>query len=153
MAKRMADTKPKRATRATAPRVSAASRPVEARMKCAGDWRERTLAEVRRLILEADPQITEERKWAKATNPSGVPVWSREGIVCTGETYKQVVKLTFVRGASLEDPRGLFNASLDGNTRRAIDIRAGEVLDADAFKRLVRAAVTANLQSKAAKSK
>jgi hypothetical protein len=108
------------------------------------DWREQTLAEVRRLIKEADPDIVEERKWAKPTNPSGVPVWSRDGIVCTGETYKAVVKLTFARGAALEDPDGLFNSSLDGKTRRAIDVREGEKLDAKAFKTLIRAAVAEN---------
>ena len=95
----------------------------------------------------------EECKWIKPTNPLGVPVWSHAGIVCTGETYKQVVKLTFARGASLEDPRGLFNSSLEGNTRRAIDIREGEVLDAKAFKALIQAAVAANLRSSAPKSR
>ncbi len=118
-----------------------------------GDWRAETLAEVRRLIHEADPDIVEERKWIKPTNPLGVPVWSHAGIVCTGEAYKQVVKLTFARGASLEDPRGLFNSSLEGNTRRAIDIREGEVLDAEAFKALIQAAVAENLRSSAPKSK
>ncbi len=96
------------------------------------------------MILEADPDIVEERKWMKPSNPQGVPVWSRAGIVCTGETYKQAVKLTFMRGASLPDPRGLFNASLEAGTRRAIDIREGEKLDARAFKALVKAAVALN---------
>ena len=96
------------------------------------------------MILEADPDIVEERKWMKPSNPQGVPVWSRAGIVCTGETYKQAVKLTFIRGASLPDPRGLFNASLEAGTRRAIDIREGEKLDARAFKALVKAAVALN---------
>jgi hypothetical protein len=110
-----------------------------------GDWRAETLAEVRRLIHAADSDIVEERKWIKPSNPSGVPVWSHGGIVCTGETYKEVVKVTFARGASLEDPEGLFNSSLEGNTRRAIDIREGEELDAKAFQALIRAAVAENL--------
>ena len=119
----------------------------------AADWRGETLAEVRRLIGQADPQILEERKWAKPTNPEGVPVWSRAGIVCTGETYQQVVKLTFARGAFLDDPEGLFNAGLEGNLRRAIDLREGEALPAAAFKALVRAAVAENLRIAAAKSR
>ena len=109
-----------------------------------GDWREQTLARMRALILEADPEMTEECKWIKPTNPSGVPVWSHDGIVCTGETYKNIVKLTFARGASLPDPSRLFNSSLEGNTRRAIDIHEGEKVDARAFKALVKAAVTQN---------
>jgi len=109
-----------------------------------GDWREVTLARMRALILEADPEITEERKWIKPTSPSGVPVWSHDGIVCTGETYKNIVKLTFARGASLPDPSRLFNSSLEGNTRRAIDIHEGEQVDARAFKALVKAAVAQN---------
>ena len=104
------------------------------------------------VIHEADPDIVEECKWIKPSNPLGVPVWSHAGIVCTGEVYKQAVKLTFARGASLEDPRGLFNSSLEGNTRRAIDIREGEVLDAEAFKALIQAAVAENLRSSARKS-
>lgn len=116
------------------------------------DWRAETLAEVRRLIHEADPEIVEERKWIKPSNPSGVPVWSHDGIVCTGETYKETVKLTFARGASLEDPRGLFNSSLEGNTRRAIDIREGEALDAKAFQALIRAAVAENLRFSASRA-
>ena len=131
----------------------AASRLIDERIRSLGGWRAETLAEVRRLIHEADPDIVEECKWIKPTNPLGVPVWSHAGIVCTGETYKQVVKLTFARGASLEDPRGLFNSSLEGNTRRAIDIREGEVLDAEAFKALIQAAVAENLRSSAPKSK
>lgn len=125
-----------------------ASRQIEERIRALGDWRGETLAEVRRLIHKADAQIVEEIKWIKPTNPSGVPVWSHAGIICTGETYKQVVKLTFARGASLPDPRRLFNASLEGNTRRAIDIREGDVLDAAAFKALIQAAVAENLLSK-----
>jgi hypothetical protein len=132
---------------------SAASRRIDERIRSLGDWRGETLAEVRRLIHEADPEIVEECKWVKPSNPLGVPVWSHAGIVCTGEAYKQAVKLTFARGASLEDPRGLFNSSLEGNTRRAIDIREGEALDAEAFEALIRAAVAENLQSSAPKSK
>jgi hypothetical protein len=108
-----------------------------------GDWRGATLAHLRKLICDADPDIQEEWKWAKATNP-GVPVWSHDGIVCTGESYKQVVKLTFARGAALADPQHLFNSSLDGNVRRAIDVREGERVDEAAFKQLIRAAVAAN---------
>jgi hypothetical protein len=118
-----------------------------------GDWREETLARVRALILEADPEMTEERKWKKPSNGmAGVPVWSRHGIVCTGETYKQVVKLTFAKGAGIPDPSHLFNAGLDGNARRAIDIREGEEIDATAFKALIRAAVAANLRPGAPQS-
>ena len=109
------------------------------------DWREETLARMRALILEAEPGMIEERKWRKPSNAmAGVPVWSLNGIVCTGETYKQAVKLTFARGASLPDPLRLFNASLEGNTRRAIDIHEGEKVDAGAFKALVKAAVAQN---------
>ena len=109
------------------------------------EWRGETLDRMRSLILEADPDMTEERKWRKASNAmKGVPVWSHNGIVCTGETYAKVVKLTFARGASLPDPAGLFNASLEGNTRRAIDIHEGEKVDARAFKALVKAAVAQN---------
>jgi hypothetical protein len=116
------------------------------------DWRAKTLAEVRRLVHEADPNIVEERKWIKPSNPLGVPVWSHEGIVCTGETYKEVVKVTFARGAALDDPQRLFNSSLEGKTRRAIDIRQGEALDAEAFQALVRAAVAENLGSSASRA-
>jgi hypothetical protein len=110
-----------------------------------GDWREETLDRMRALILEADPEMIEERKWKKPSNAmAGVPVWSHNGIVCTGETYKKFVKLTFARGASLPDPKGLFNSSLEGNARRAIDIHDGENVDARAFKALVKAAVALN---------
>jgi hypothetical protein len=110
-----------------------------------GDWRDETLARMRKLILEADPQMSEERKWRKPSNRmAGVPVWSHHGIVCTGETYKNVVKLTFARGASIPDPSRLFNSSLDGNTRRAIDLHEGETINATAFKALVKAAVARN---------
>lgn len=130
-----------------------ASRPSDLPGRDPGDWREETLARVRALILEADPGMTEERKWKKPSNGmAGVVVWSHHGIVCTGETYKQVVKLTFAKGASLPDPSHLFNSSLDGNARRAIDIREGEVIDAGAFKALIRAAVAENLRSGATKS-
>ena len=114
-------------------------------------WRGEKLATLRRWIHEAEPAIVEACKWAKATNPAGVPVWSHGGIVCTGETYRQVVKLTFARGAALPDPHGLFNASLDGNTRRAIDLREADVLDEEAFKALIRAAVDANREAGASK--
>lgn len=116
----------------------AASRLIDGRIRDLDDWRGATLARMRALILDADPEITEEWKWR------GTPVWSHDGIVCTGETYKQVVKLTFARGASLDDPSGLFNASLEGATRRAIDIREGHPVDAQAFAALVRAAVAEN---------
>lgn len=110
-----------------------------------GGWREETLARMRALILEADPEMIEEQKWKKPSNGMvGVPVWSHDGIVCTGETYTKAVKLTFAKGASLPDPSGLFNASLDGGTRRAIDIHEGETVDARAFKALVKAAVAQN---------
>lgn len=116
-----------------------ASALISARIAELGDWRGEMLARVRALVREAEPEVVEEWKWR------GVPVWSRAGILCTGETYRQVVKLTFARGAALEDPAGLFNASLEGTTRRAIDIHEGEVLDEAAFRALIRAAVAANL--------
>jgi hypothetical protein len=113
-----------------------------------GDWREETLARMRALILAADPEMIEERKWRKPSNAmTGVPVWSHDGIVCTGERYTKAVKLTFARGASLPDPSRLFNSSMEGNMRRAIDIREGEKVDASAFKALVKAAVALNGRS------
>jgi hypothetical protein len=115
----------------------AASKLIDGRIRDLGDWRGETLARMRALILEADPEITEEWKWSN-------PIWSHDGIICTGESYKQVVKLTFARGASLPDPKQLFNSSLEGNTRRAIDIREGEKVDVRAFKALVKAAVVRN---------
>ena len=122
-----------------------ASRPSDQRFRDQGDWREETLGRMRALILEADPEMIEERKWRKPSNAmAGVPVWSHNGIVCTGETYTKVVKLTFARGASLPDPSRLFNSSLEGNMRRAIDIPEGEKVDARAFKALVKAAVALN---------
>ncbi len=114
-----------------------------------GDWRSETLAHIRQLIHEADPGIVEECKWVKPSNPSGVPIWSHDGIVCTGESYKQVVKLTFARGASIEDPKKLFNSSLEGNMRRAIDLREGDGIDEAAFKQLIRAAAAANQAARA----
>lgn len=123
----------------------AGAREVDERLRVLGGWRGERLAEVRRWVREAEPAITEDCKWKKASNPLGTPVWSRGGIVCTGESYREVVKLTFARGASLPDPRGLFNASLEGNARRAIDLREGDSLDGRAFQALVRAAVALNL--------
>lgn len=114
------------------------ARLIDARIEELGDWRGRTLSHVRALIKEADPEVVEEWKWR------GVPVWSHGGIICTGETYKNLVKLTFAKGASLKDPSGLFNASLEGNTRRAIDLHEGDEIDADAFKTLIRVAVAMN---------
>jgi len=122
-----------------------ASRLIDQRIRDQGDWREETLSRMRALILEADPEMIEERKWRKPSNAMvGVPVWSHNGIVCTGETYQKVVKLTFAQGASLPDPSRLFNSSLEGGTRRAIDIHEGEKVDARAFKALVKAAVAQN---------
>src|SRR6478735_2105633 len=117
---------------------------IDAKIRELDDWRGAALARIRRLIREADPEVVEEVKWRKPSNPSGVPTWSHSGIVCTGETYKDKVKLTFAQGASLDDPSGLFNASLDAGTRRAIDIREGDELDGEAFKELVRAAAEHN---------
>ncbi|HAF11839.1 MAG TPA: hypothetical protein DCK98_17440 [Chloroflexi bacterium] len=120
-----------------------ASRLIDQRIRDVGGWRGETLARMRALILEADPEMTEELKWIKASSP-GTPVWSHHGIVCTGEAYTKVVKLTFARGARTPDPSRLFNSSLEGNTRRAIDIHEGEKVDARAFKALVKAAVAQN---------
>jgi hypothetical protein len=111
------------------------------------DWREAAISRIRLLIQQADPEIVEENKWRKATNPEGVPVWSHDGMICTGEIYKTHVKVTFARGASLKDPSGMFNSSLEGNTRRAIDIHEGGKLNDRAFKALVKEAVTLNLGS------
>ena len=108
------------------------------------DWRAETLARVRKLIREADPEVVEEVKWRKPSNPAGVPVWSKGGIICTGETYKKSIKLTFAKGASLADSSGLFNSSLEGNTRRAIDIHEGDKIDEKALAALIRAAVALN---------
>ena len=125
-----------------------ASEQIDERIAELGDWRGETLRRIRQLVKEADPEVVEEWKWAKATSP-GTPVWSHDGIICTGESYKSTVKLTFAKGASLDDPSGLFNSSLGGNTRRAIDIREGEEIDASAFKDLIRAAVALNTSTKA----
>ena len=124
-----------------------ASELISKRIADLGGWRGETLSRMRKLIKQADPEVVEEWKWAKATNP-GTPVWSHDGIICTGESYKKVVKLTFARGASLKDPARLFNSSLDGNLRRAIDIHEGEEVDAPAFKALVRQAVALNSSGK-----
>jgi hypothetical protein len=120
---------------------------IDAKIEQLGDWRGPVLGAIRKLIKEADPEVVEEVKWRKPNNPSGVPTWSHDGILCTGETYKDKVKLTFAKGASLEDPAGLFNSSLDGNTRRAIDIRDGDRINESAFKALIRAAVALNTGS------
>src|SRR4051812_10656296 len=112
-----------------------------------GDWRGELLSRLRALIMEADPEMAEERKWVKPSNPAGVPTFSHNGLVCTGETYKSVVKMTFAKGASLPDPSGLFNSSLEGNTRRAIDFREGDEPDEEALKALIRAAVALNTRS------
>jgi hypothetical protein len=135
--------KPKAKAKAKAPKSRPGVKPASP------GWREEILARMRALILEADPEILEERKWRKPSNGmKGVPVWSHNGIVCTGETYTKAVKLTFARGASVPDPSGLFNSSLEGNTRRAIDIHEGETVDEDAFKELVKAAITQNSLAK-----
>jgi hypothetical protein len=126
---------------------ASASESIDAKINQLGDWRGETLAHVREIILKTDTEIVEEWKWAKATSP-GVPVWSRGGIICTGETYKNAVKLTFAKGASLNDPSGLFNSSLEGNVRRAIDIHEGEKINEAALKDLIHAAVALNLKGK-----
>jgi hypothetical protein len=132
----------------TPPKAKAKSKKKSAAAATAGDWRDTTLQRMRELILEADPAMEEERKWKKATNPAGVPVFSHDGIVCTGERYKNAVKLTFMHGASLPDPKKLFNAGFDGNVRRAIDIPEGGTVDAGAFKALIKAAVARNVKAK-----
>ena len=129
-----------------------ASRQIDARIKELNDWRGDLLARVRALIKQADPEVVEEWKWVKPTNP-GTPVWSHDGMICTGETYKDKVKLTFAKGASLPDPSGLFNSSLEGNTRRAIDIYQDDEIDEEALKALIRAAVALNTTQKKPKSK
>src|SRR5882757_7979357 len=117
---------------------------IDARIKKLGDWRGKMLSRIRTLIKQADPEVVEEMKWRKPSQPGGVPVWSHDGMICTGETYKNAVKMTFAKGASLEDPSGLFNSSLEGNTRRAIDFHEGEEIDEEALKALIRAAATLN---------
>ncbi|MFM0193710.1 DUF1801 domain-containing protein [Paraburkholderia strydomiana] len=133
--------------RSASTETQSASELIDKRIADLGDWRGTTLSAMRKLIKEADPDVVEEWKWM------GTPVWSHDGIICTGESYKSVVKLTFAKGASLEDPAKLFNSSLDGNVRRAIDIHEGEELDADAFRSLIRAAIALNTSSKKAKPK
>ena len=128
--------------------VNSASQPIDPRSKKLRDWRGEVLARVRKIIKQAVPDVVEEVKWRKPSSPGGVPVWSHDGIICTGETYKDKVKLTFAKGASLKDPSGLFNSSLEGNTRRAIDIREGEKIDEKALKALVRAAGALNTSKK-----
>ena len=127
------------------------SRLIDAKIKALGDWRGETLARVRALIKQADPEVIEEVKWRKPSNPHGVPVWEHDGIICTGETYKSYVKLTFARGAALDDPSRLFNASLEGNMRRAIDLHEGDKINEKTFKTLIRAAVALNTSSRAKK--
>ncbi len=117
---------------------------IDAIIERLADWRGELLSELRALIRQADPEVVEEIKWRKPSNPLGVPVWSRDGIICTGETYKEKVKLTFAKGASLEDPAGLFNSGFDGKVRRAIDLREGDAVDEEAFKELVRGAARLN---------
>ena len=133
-------------TKSSAEDVESPSQLIEARIKELGDWRGQTLSRLRALIKQADPDVVEEWKWRKPSSP-GVPVWSDRGPICTGETYKSVVKLTFFKGARLEDPTGLFNSSLGGNTRRAIDVREDDEIDEQAFMALIRAAVSLNESS------
>jgi hypothetical protein len=123
------------------------SRLIDARIAALGDWRGEILARLRTLIKEADPDVVEQVKWRKPSNPLGVPVWEHAGIICTGETYKDKVKLTFAKGAALEDPSGLFNSSLEGNARRAIDLGQGDQIEGEPFKRLIRAAVALNVSA------
>jgi hypothetical protein len=130
--------------KSSATEASSPSQLIDARIKELGDWRGETLARIRTLIKQADPDVVEEWKWR------GVPVWSHAGIICTGETYKSIVKMTFAKGASLEDPSGLFNSSLEGNTRRAIDVREGDKIDEKALKVLIRAASALNTSARAA---
>jgi len=127
--------------------MESASAQIDEKIKELGDWRGKTLAKVRAIIHEADPEIVEEWKWVKPTNP-GTPVWSHDGIVCTGETYKSAVKMTFAKGAELKDPSRLFNSSLEGNVRRAIDIHEGDTINEAGLKALIRAAVALNLKRK-----
>jgi hypothetical protein len=135
----------------TSPNGGAASAKITKRIRELGDWRGETLARVRELIHDADPDMQEEWKWEKPKSP-GIPVWSHDGIVCTGESYKQVVKLTFARGASIKDPKKLFNSSLEGNVRRAIDFHEAGTINEAAFRQLIRAAVAANAAARAQKA-
>ena len=131
--------------------MTGGSEEIDAKIASLGDWRGAALARVRRLIREADPDVVEAVKWRKPSNPAGVPVWEHAGLICTGESYKDKIKLTFARGAALEDPSGLFNSSLTGGTRRAIDITEGAELDETAFKALIREAIALNLAHKGSK--
>jgi hypothetical protein len=133
-------------TKSSAPQDESPSQLIDAKIEELGDWRGNTLARLRTLIKQADPEVVEEWKWRKPSNP-GVPVWSHQGMICTGETYKSVVKLTFFKGASLDDPSGLFNSSLEGNTRRAIDFHEDDEIDEQAFTTLIQAAVSLNESS------
>jgi len=126
------------------PKSDAPSQLIDAKIKALDDWRGKTLSQLRTLIKQADPAVVEELKWKKPTNPNGVPVWSHDGMICTGETYKDAVKLTFANGARMKDPKKLFNSSLDGNARRAIDFHEGDTVDEAAFKALIREAVGLN---------
>jgi hypothetical protein len=133
--------------KSAAPNANSASKQIDARIKELGDWRGEMLSRIRKVIREADPDVVEEWKWAKATSP-GTPVWEHDGIICTGETYKNSVKMTFAKGASLKDPSGLFNSSLEGNVRRAIDFHEGDKINEKALKALIREAIKLN-ESKA----
>jgi hypothetical protein len=128
--------------------VETASAIIDEKIKELGDWRGKTLSRIRALVKQADPEVVEELKWKKPSNPAGVPVWSHDGIICTGETYMNHVRLTFAKGASLRDPKGLYNSSLGGNVRRAIDIHEGDKVDEAALRDLIRAAVALNLKGK-----
>ena len=142
----MSSPRPERMKTSTSPspKGESPSQLIDARIKELGDWRGKTLSQLRDLIKQADPAVVEEVKWKKPTNPGGVPVWSHDGIICTGETYKNTVKLTFAKGAQLKDPKKLFNASLEGNALRAIDFHEGDTVDEAAFKALIREAVDLN---------
>ena len=133
--------------RRSAPKGESPSQLIDAKIRELGDWRGATLSQIRMLIKQADPDVVEEWKWRKTTNPA-VPVWAHDGMICTGETYKNAVKMTFARGASLRDPSHLFNSSLDGTVRRAIDVHEGEQIDEEAFKALIRAAVALNISAR-----
>jgi hypothetical protein len=139
--------------KSSSPDVESPSQLIDARVKELGDWRGKTLSQIRALIKQAYPEVREEIKWRRPSNPAGVPVWSHDGIICTGETYKNHVRLTFARGASLKDPNGLFNASLEGNALRAIVIHEGDEIDERAFRTLVQAAATLNENLRRPKSK
>jgi hypothetical protein len=152
MAKKMSKTAAKTVKKTASKEAGdSPSQLIDGKIKALGDWRGEMLARVRKIIKEADPDMVEEVKWRKPSNPAGVPVWEHDGMICTGETYKAVVKLTFANGAALLDPSGLFNSSLDGNVRRAIDIHEGGKIDEKALKALIRAAVALNTSKKKSK--